>query len=115
VLLVWSGAIVRLFLLVVGLSLGLGLGVGCSEGPGPVSVTGVRRVVPSKGVPRRPGLQGRAGDLVLDDGRLQVVVSATAARSGFGALRGAIVDVGAHSLAGDALRQLAIFVEVEGA
>lgn len=96
-----------LFLVVVG-------GVRCSEGPGPVSVSGVRRFVPARGAARRPGADGRAGDLVLDDGRTQVVVSAAARRTGFGKVRGAIVDVGVHGLAGDALRQLATFVEVNG-
>lgn len=88
--------------------------LGCSEGPGPVSASGVRRLPPAKGASRRPGLEGRAGDLVLDDGRMEVVVAAAARRSGFGGERGAIVDVGVHGLAGDALRQLAVFVEVAG-
>lgn len=92
----------------------LALVAGCSEGPGPVSVNGVRRFVPQKGVPRRSGVDARAGDLVLDDGRLQVVVSAASRRSGFGREQGAIVDVGVHTLGADALRQLATYVEVDG-
>ena len=85
----------------------------CSEGPTPVSATGVRRLRRVTGSPGRQPLGGRPGDLVLDNGRTQVVVS-NARRPGFGGIRGAIVDVGVHDLAGDALRQLATFVEVEG-